>query len=380
MPTCCAILLTGDREGLKCTKNVRGDATRCGIHKPLFDRNPHNVAIRELHAYQAKKIRIVEDGVREAGLPLRIVFTYSHIIDAWIMDRRTAVAHLADDVIATMSFPYGEPVPENIRDVDNVRNIEAPVRAEIMVMNEDGEIEVFDVEVPPPLPVNPIPLPRARRRRGRNAADVPAVPLPPAPPAPRRNAARVPPRPLAAFAADKQNIHTTQSVNMTKEVVERVMKVAVPVEYRWNMNTVSKTVGEIIAECNLTSEEMVEMMNRYIRDDDVYDMGKGIYGKVLDGVWQCIRNSPDKADMCRILKQELKDNIGMCAQGNLTRLCNVLAGYMDGIGPQESIGERLGRELPLLMDDEDRITKAKTLMQSLNVPEAEWAPWLEALA
>jgi hypothetical protein len=189
-----------------------------------------------------------------------------------------------------------------------------------------------------------------------------------------------PARELAAFAADKQNIHTTQSVNMTKEMVERVLKIAVPEEYRWNMKTVSKTVGEIIADCNLTPNEMIEMANRYLGNADVYEMGKGIYGKVLDGVWQYIRNSPDKADMCRILKQELKDNIGMCAQGNLTRLCNVLAGYLDGIGPQESVNERLGRELPLLMEDEDRITKAKTLMMSLNVPEAEWGVWLDALA
>jgi hypothetical protein len=70
---------------------------------------------------------------------------------------------------------------------------------------------------------------------------------------------------------------------------------------------------------------MIEMMNRYIKDDDVYEMGNGIYGKVLDGVWQYIRNSPDKADLCKILRSELKDSIGMCLAGNLTRICNVVA-------------------------------------------------------
>jgi hypothetical protein len=111
-------------------------------------------------------------------------------------------------------------------------------------------------------------------------------------------------------------------------------------------------------------------------------VGKGIYGKVLDGVWQYIRNSPDKADLCKILKQELKDNIGMCAQGNLTRLCNVLAGYMDGIGNHESAAERVGRLLPKLMDIEDeeqRVSMGKEVLRESGIAEGEWGVWLEAL-
>jgi hypothetical protein len=276
---------------------------------------------------------------------------------AWRDHRTLVIDNTPDDVLRGMAFPYGDPVPE-----------------------------VFGAHVPPPpRPARRQPLAR-RPPRGieddiaiiqariealmNDVLVVQDVAPPPPPPA----------RELAAFAADKQNVHTSQSVDMTKEVVARVLKIHVPEEYRWNMSTASKTVGEIIADCKLTLPEMVEMMNRYITDDSVYEMGKGIYGKVLDGVWQYVRNSPDKADMCRILKQELKDNIGMCAQGNLTRLCNVLSGYMDGIGPQESVNERLGRELPMLLDVEDRVDKAKTLMRSLNVPEAEWGPWLEAIA
>jgi hypothetical protein len=111
-------------------------------------------------------------------------------------------------------------------------------------------------------------------------------------------------------------------------------------------------------------------------------MGVGIYGKVLDGVWQYVRNSEHKDELCKILRQELQDNIGMCLQGNLTRLCNVLAGYMDGIGPQESPAERLGREMPKLMEIEDieaRMNTARIVLRDVGLPENEWAPWLEAL-
>lgn len=369
MPTCCAILLSGARKGHVCNKNTRGENIRCGTHENCFLRAPINVAIREIDAYLILLKRRA-DNVFIA--PLYVSFVHN-CVNPWQTNRETLILNtdMAVQNPAQWKFPYGP--------MEDIAEIIEMVELEERIAPGQAAFNAEDAPAPR----------RPRRAPRRNVQDVlddiraadaavaaaaaaaPAAPAAPPPP---------PVQELAAFAADKQNVHTTQSVNMTKEVVERVLKIAVPKEYRWNMDITSKTVGEIITECKLTLQEMAEMMNRYMRDDDVYEMGRGIYGKVLDGVWQYIRNSPDKADMCRILKQELKDNIGMCAQGNLTRLCNVLAGYMDGIGPQESVTERLGRELPMLMDDEDRITKAKMLMQSLNVPEADWVPWLDALA
>ena len=200
-------------------------------------------------------------------------------------------------------------------------------------------------------------------------------------------AARVAPGPpprgeLEAFARDRQNVHTTQSVQMTKDIVARVLNIAVPEDYRWNPRTVSKTPGEIIVECRLRPNSVAQFISRYIASENIYEMGVGIFGKVLDSVWQYVRNSEHKEDLCKILAQELRDNEGMCLQGNLTRLCNVLAGYLEGVGPQESAAERLGRELPKLMEIEDsgvRMDTARGVLRDVGMPEAEWAPWLEAL-
>jgi hypothetical protein len=41
------------------------------------------------------------------------------------------------------------------------------------------------------------------------------------------------------------------------------------------------------------------------------------------------KHSPNNEDLKKILASELEDNIGMCQQGNLTRLCNILSGYLD---------------------------------------------------
>jgi hypothetical protein len=210
----------------------------------------------------------------------------------------------------------------------------------------------------------------------------------PAPAAPvfAPRAARVPRVPvgeLAAFAADNQNVHTAQSVSLTKAVVERVLKIAVDKAYQWNRKTVSRTPAEIIWACSLHPQVAMQMMQKYCAADNVYEMGAGIYGRVLDGVYAYIKNSPAKKDLYKILRAELTDNLGMCAQGNLTRLCNVLAGYLEGIGSQESPADRLGRELPKLMEIEDetrRMDVARGVLRDTGLPEAEWAPWLEALA
>jgi hypothetical protein len=127
----------------------------------------------------------------------------------------------------------------------------------------------------------------------------------------------------------------------------------------------------------------MQMQTKYCKGDNIYEMGRGIYGKVLDGVWQYIQKSDDKTSLYKILKTEMEDNIGMCEQGNLTRLCNILAGYVDGIAPPESQNEKLGRLFADLAkekhDTAKKIEMGKTILRENKVAEAEWSVWLDAL-
>lgn len=187
---------------------------------------------------------------------------------------------------------------------------------------------------------------------------------------------------LQQFAGDAQNVHTTTIVNQTKEIVQKIREVPVPPEYMWTATETSKTPFEIGLECKLSQRAALQMMTQYSQDTEIYEMEAGIYGKTLDSVWQYIKASPDRRDLCKILKQEMEDNIGMCAQGNLSRLCNILAGYMDGVKQKESTAEILGRLFPKLMemDDEDiRVSKGVKILVENNVPEKEWQTWLEPL-
>ena len=189
-------------------------------------------------------------------------------------------------------------------------------------------------------------------------------------------------RALAQFIADPQNVHTSEAVRQTKDVVAKVLQIPVPEEYRWHPVRSSKTPFEIGIECKLSQKAAWQMISQYAQDVAIYDIEPGIYGKVLDSVWQYVKGSANKDELCVIVSQELQDNVGMCAQGNLSRVCNILSGYLDGVAPPESTADKLGRLLPPLavIDDAyDRFIQAAAILKDNNVPRDHWHAWMDAL-
>lgn len=190
------------------------------------------------------------------------------------------------------------------------------------------------------------------------------------------------PNVLARIANDNQNVHTQLVVEQTKKNVAEILKIPVPEIYKWQAAKLSLTYKSIIMFCHLSPKSAWQFSSMYCSDATIYDLEPGIFGKVVDGVWQYISNSPDKKDLKKILQSELRDNIGMCAQGNLSRICNVLQGYLEGIGQKESVNVILGREFGKLMEIEseaDRFREADRILRENNVPESEWETWLEPL-
>jgi hypothetical protein len=94
-----------------------------------------------------------------------------------------------------------------------------------------------------------------------------------------------------------------------------------------------------------------------------------------------VKGHDDKSLLIKTLKTELEDNIGMCAQGNLSRLCNVLQGYVDGLSVTP-IAEILGDLFPPLMEIEsadERRERGLQIMRTYNVPDDQHNDWLESL-
>ena len=347
---CNAIKANGD----VCDKNVR-EQGKCGCHyNAIINFGPNTVARRELKYTQKKELRVLEDLVqRELSFP---------VDDG----TRARLALLVER-----------------RDVMTARH-----RREATILHDEQQRLVRETGVNPDAAAEArqrFAAEQRRRNQLREAVWINQAANNWINQAGRLGAAvRIQPvqGELARFVGDAQNVHTTVAVNQTKEIVSRIRQVPVPTEYRWDPVNSSKTPFEIGLECKLSQRASWQMISQYAQDTSIYDIEEGIYGKVLDSVWQFVKNSPEKEDLCKIIKSEMEDNVGMCAQGNLSRICNILAGYMDGVGSQESLSERLGNIFSRLSEIEnphERFGLAYDELKKNNVPENRWSIWTSAL-
>jgi hypothetical protein len=80
------------------------------------------------------------------------------------------------------------------------------------------------------------------------------------------------------------------------------------------------------------------------------------------------------------LAQEIAEGMGMCTNGKMARLINVLQGYDDTLEidpPKEVFQEKIA--LLMKRPAEERAEAARALFIEFLIPEAEQAPWLESL-
>ena len=322
------------RDGHICSARLRQGEFRCGHHKPSYEALGARAYV--YNEIRSKTRRMYSHLRRMPDIDPAARITLFDLINHW-----NRIAHRTFELMTDASI-------------------------ELLLNQNAGPWYIRDV----PEPID---------ETGRVVIDLAHIQA--ARPAPRQRRAVQAPE-LQAFVNDNQNVHRAATVKMVTTTVEKVLKIEVPKPYQWNMRVMSKTPGAIIIHCKLTVPAGMAMMEKYSKADDIYEMGKGIYGRLLDSVWQFISKSDDKECLCGILRAELQDNIGMCMQGNLSRLCNVLAGYIDEIKISETPAERLGRELPKLMeleDESERLRRARVILRELALPVAEWAPWTDAL-
>jgi hypothetical protein len=333
MQVCIAIT----SEGHQCTR-YNGWADRCLQHHRMRARNGPNFTDR----MELKNIQNLEMNRSYIQFHGQLEAVETHAIRLALFD-----AHLA--IIDEMVNNHGRVYDALVRRQE----------ADILRTGFDPDAEAF-----------------ANRRPRRPRIRPQQQPVAVVPPPPQEH------RALNNFAADPQNVHTTEAVRQTNEIVSKILEIHVPLEYRWNTIEVSQTMGEIIGICKLTPRATWQMAAKYCSDDNIYELGKGIYGRVLDSVWQFIKTSPHRDDLTKILRDEMIDNVGMCAQGNLSRLCNILVGYMDGVVIRPSLSEILGTEFSKLMEIDDsylRIERGRVILANNNVPAVEWNVWLDPL-
>jgi hypothetical protein len=180
---------------------------------------------------------------------------------------------------------------------------------------------------------------------------------------------------LRALAADSQSVHRSSVQTTAKKTIDSLLVRPVPAD--------QDTIREVTSAFTTGFKEGVNRDNliRTFREDcrivRAFDVS---YKDVADRVWAFIRGHKEKRELVLRLAQEVAEGMGMCSNGKMARLTNVLQGYdedMVVVVPKEVFHDRMAHVSK--MPAADRIAAARAVFVEFAIPEAEQAPWIEAL-
>jgi hypothetical protein len=188
---------------------------------------------------------------------------------------------------------------------------------------------------------------------------------------------------LEGLALDGQNVHTQAVVNQTNDGITIIRNTAVP--------TGQKTVDEIfnawidaVPHCIELLSPVYEDMRKWGNCRTIIQKNDWEYRKALRGIWAKIKTYTGdiRLELTKRLWEECYESVGMCAQGHLSRLANVLVGFDETIKPPSSSKQYFQEQIAALsqknLSTDEKIRLAKELMDEIGMPQDDRAPWLEA--
>ena len=200
------------------------------------------------------------------------------------------------------------------------------------------------------------------------------------------------PRPAARtelehFSRDTQNIHTRVVTQQTTAALDILLNANVPSDQNTlsELNTCFK--GLVIDSRVKTSidkiGEICRDIKRWYKVGTCRMEGDFLYKRTLDGLWSKMKTSALRKELELRLWQEMEDSLGMCCDGHISRLTNVLSGFDDAFAPQLSLAEQLQNRMAVIAGMEGgiilQVAEAMAAFKELKLPQEEWEAWVDAL-
>lgn len=177
---------------------------------------------------------------------------------------------------------------------------------------------------------------------------------------------------LQRIADDGQNVHTGHVNKQTNESLQRLMETPVPPS--------QNTLAEI---WKFAKKKRVQTdMKKWYGVETCRQEKDWLYKKTLDGLWARIKASSHKDELTKRLVEEATESVGMCCDGHIARLCNVLVGFDDLFVPQISTGEALQQKISAIasldISVEEKVGEAWTVFEELAIPMEQREAWIDA--
>jgi hypothetical protein len=202
-----------------------------------------------------------------------------------------------------------------------------------------------------------------------------AAPPPPGPAVPE----------LARIARDTQNVHTRHVSDQTNRSVELLLATPdVPEHCRAHELLAAVWLNLRIASWAHVRRTIDDMV--YWRDRPTCKITNDwLYRKVLHGLFMRIYRMPEgdiRKEIWKRFYQECEEAVGMCCEGHISRLCNVLVGFEDEFKPPVPFGELVQAKMSAIAEMdvsmEDKVKLAMAFFDDHKVPLEARTAWLDA--
>lgn len=183
---------------------------------------------------------------------------------------------------------------------------------------------------------------------------------------------------LQALAQDRQNVHTPAVNQQTRAGLDLLLETPVSS----TQNTLAE-IQQVWEQSHTRSLRMVVAdMRQWYNVETCRTEGDWLYRRTLDGLWAHIQNSPAKDELTERLWEECYESVRMCCDGHISRLCNVLCGFLEEFKPPVSVGELLQQQMAVIAEKdipvEDKIGEAWAVFEELGIPMEQREAWVDA--
>jgi hypothetical protein len=190
-----------------------------------------------------------------------------------------------------------------------------------------------------------------------------------------------PPPSLEKISMNSQSVHMVVVTRKTNDGISLLESQTVPRD--------QKTLGEIKATWlrmykERDVDDVIKDMTEWGSRPTVMNLHKNIYKCILRGLWARIKTFEGdlKSELVRRLWEECSEAVGLCADGHVGRLVNVLIGFDEQfkaeINPKESFQNNMALIANSDNSIESKIDQANTLMDEIQMPLEERQVWLDA--
>ena len=201
----------------------------------------------------------------------------------------------------------------------------------------------------------------------------PIFEAPPPPPAPA----------LLLLARDPQNVHTQVVSAQTNASVEKLLACEIPKEQQTEKVIVRAWTSFISANW-IEILRVLNDVNKWFNTKTCRNDDDQLYRRVLRGLVATINRTKEdvRPELYKRLWEECRESVGMCCEGHISRLCNVMVGFDDAFNPPVPLGELIQQKMAALsmleLSEDEKKRQANQWFDENNVPVADRTAWLEA--